>query len=64
MGAYSESAGAAILREMVAEAITRRDGHKANADDIYMTDGASPGGERAPVVGSHHRVYSIQHSKH
>ncbi len=42
VGAYSESAGATVLRKMVAEAIERRDGVPASADDIYMTDGASP----------------------
>eukprot|EP00197_Chlamydomonas_leiostraca_P004497 CAMPEP_0202860566 /NCGR_PEP_ID=MMETSP1391-20130828/2221_1 /ASSEMBLY_ACC=CAM_ASM_000867 /TAXON_ID=1034604 /ORGANISM="Chlamydomonas leiostraca, Strain SAG 11-49" /LENGTH=503 /DNA_ID=CAMNT_0049539759 /DNA_START=129 /DNA_END=1640 /DNA_ORIENTATION=- len=42
LGAYSESAGAFILRQMVAEAIERRDGVPCNPDDIYMTDGASP----------------------
>jgi len=42
LGAYSDSAGAAILRRMVAKAIEKRDGVPSNPDNIYMTDGASP----------------------
>ena len=43
VGAYSESAGAFVMRKLVADAIERRDGHPCNPEDIYMTDGASPG---------------------
>lgn len=42
VGAYSESAGAQVLRQMVADSISIRDGHPCNPNDIYMTDGASP----------------------
>mmetsp|Transcript_18252 Transcript_18252/g.39287 ORF Transcript_18252/g.39287 Transcript_18252/m.39287 type:complete len:505 (+) Transcript_18252:254-1768(+) len=42
VGAYSESAGAYVIRKMVAEAIHKRDGVPAHPEDIYMTDGASP----------------------
>lgn len=31
------------MRKLVADAIERRDGYPCNPDDIYMTDGASPG---------------------
>ncbi|KXZ46718.1 hypothetical protein GPECTOR_41g683 [Gonium pectorale] len=42
LGAYSESAGALIIRQLVAASIARRDGYPADPDNIYMTDGASP----------------------
>ena len=44
-GAYSpESKGVAFLREMVAAAgIEKRDGHPCDADDLWLTDGASVG---------------------
>ncbi|MEW5319533.1 MAG: hypothetical protein WDW38_010678 [Sanguina aurantia] len=42
VGAYSESAGAAVVRELVSGAISRRDGHPSDPDNIFMTDGASP----------------------
>lgn len=42
LGAYSESAGAMVLRKLVASAIEKRDGCPCHAEDIYMTDGASP----------------------
>lgn len=42
-GAYSESKGVQVLRQRVAAGITKRDGHAANPDDIYLTDGASAG---------------------
>ena len=31
------------MRRLVADGIERRDGHPCNPDDIFMTDGASPG---------------------
>jgi len=31
------------MRKLVADAIERRDGYPCNPDDIYLTDGASPG---------------------
>ncbi|GJP62537.1 hypothetical protein CLOP_g19590 [Closterium sp. NIES-67] len=41
-GAYSHSQGLLLCRQLVAEGIARRDGHAASADDIFLTDGASP----------------------
>eukprot|EP00878_Enallax_costatus_P033859 GHUV01037435.1.p1 GENE.GHUV01037435.1~~GHUV01037435.1.p1 ORF type:complete len:496 (+),score=103.97 GHUV01037435.1:60-1547(+) len=42
VGAYSDSAGALVLRKQIAEALERRDGFPANPEEIYLTDGASP----------------------
>ncbi|KAJ3702546.1 hypothetical protein LUZ61_006251 [Rhynchospora tenuis] len=42
-GAYSHSQGIKGLRDAIAEGIAARDGFPANADDIFLTDGASPG---------------------
>nr|QKY15195.1 alanine aminotransferase (GPT) [Polytomella parva] len=42
VGAYSESAGAFIVRKLVAEAVQRRDGVFCDPDNLFMTDGASP----------------------
>ncbi|KAM0857841.1 hypothetical protein ACQ4PT_048207 [Festuca glaucescens] len=42
-GAYSHSQGIKGLRDTIAAGITSRDGFPANADDIFLTDGASPG---------------------
>uniref|UniRef100_A0A7S1XGN3 Aminotransferase class I/classII large domain-containing protein n=1 Tax=Compsopogon caeruleus TaxID=31354 RepID=A0A7S1XGN3_9RHOD len=41
LGAYSESKGVGIIREHVAEFIERRDGHPADPNQIYLTNGAS-----------------------
>ncbi|RDY01540.1 Alanine aminotransferase 2, mitochondrial, partial [Mucuna pruriens] len=41
-GAYSHSQGVKGLRDTIAAGIEERDGFPANADDIFMTDGASP----------------------
>ncbi|CAI7808692.1 unnamed protein product [Closterium sp. NIES-54] len=41
-GAYSHSQGLPLCRQVVAEGIARRDGYAASADDIFLTDGASP----------------------
>ncbi|SSD58276.1 probable Probable alanine aminotransferase [Saccharomycodes ludwigii] len=41
VGAYSSSQGVQGFRETVAEFITKRDGEKAYADDIFLTGGAS-----------------------
>ncbi|KAG2484750.1 hypothetical protein HYH03_016497 [Edaphochlamys debaryana] len=43
LGAYSDSAGALIIRQLVADSIARRDGYPASPENIYMLDGASPG---------------------
>lgn len=43
VGAYSQSAGAPAIRESVAQFIKRRDGHPADAKDIYLSAGASSG---------------------
>ncbi|KAL3700983.1 hypothetical protein R1sor_019005 [Riccia sorocarpa] len=42
-GAYSHSQGVKSIREEIAAGIAARDGYPANADDIFLTDGASPG---------------------
>ncbi|KAG2776263.1 Alanine aminotransferase 1, partial [Phytophthora cactorum] len=41
-GAYGHSKGSAVVREEVARFMQRRDGHPADPEDIYLTDGASP----------------------
>eukprot|EP00823_Brevimastigomonas_motovehiculus_P003226 TRINITY_DN194_c1_g1_i1.p1 TRINITY_DN194_c1_g1~~TRINITY_DN194_c1_g1_i1.p1 ORF type:complete len:494 (-),score=140.12 TRINITY_DN194_c1_g1_i1:1424-2905(-) len=41
IGAYSNSVGVKIVRDEVAEFISKRDGYPADADDIFLTDGAS-----------------------
>ncbi|KAK1948044.1 Alanine aminotransferase 2 [Phytophthora citrophthora] len=41
-GAYGHSKGAGVVREEVARFMQRRDGHPADPEDIYLTDGASP----------------------
>ncbi|CAL4924736.1 unnamed protein product [Urochloa decumbens] len=42
-GAYSDSQGIKGLRDAIASGITSRDGFPANADDIFLTGGASLG---------------------
>mmetsp|Transcript_63335 Transcript_63335/g.169333 ORF Transcript_63335/g.169333 Transcript_63335/m.169333 type:complete len:513 (-) Transcript_63335:34-1572(-) len=42
-GAYSESQGISCIRQHVADFISKRDGVKASADDIFLSDGASQG---------------------
>jgi len=42
-GPYSHSQGVQIVRKEVAEFISQRDGYKANANDIFLTNGASAG---------------------
>ena len=39
-GAYSESKGVSALRAEVAAFLEKRDGHAADPDDIFLTDGA------------------------
>ncbi|KAI5965208.1 ALT1 [Candida pseudojiufengensis] len=41
IGAYSHSQGAAYFRQSVADFISKRDGFPANAQDIFLTSGAS-----------------------
>ena len=41
VGAYSQSAGAPVIRESVAKFIERRDGHPSDASSIYLSAGAS-----------------------
>lgn len=43
MGAYSDARGVPAIREQVAKFILQRDGHQANPDHIFLTDGASVG---------------------
>eukprot|EP01089_Gocevia_fonbrunei_P007727 TRINITY_DN189_c0_g1_i1.p1 TRINITY_DN189_c0_g1~~TRINITY_DN189_c0_g1_i1.p1 ORF type:complete len:470 (+),score=91.45 TRINITY_DN189_c0_g1_i1:222-1631(+) len=45
-GAYSNSQGLQIVRQNVAKFIEQRDGHPSSADDIYLSDGASPAVQR------------------
>mmetsp|Transcript_22112 Transcript_22112/g.65195 ORF Transcript_22112/g.65195 Transcript_22112/m.65195 type:complete len:514 (+) Transcript_22112:66-1607(+) len=40
-GAYSESHGCLYVRKAIAKFIAERDGHPADPEDIYITDGAS-----------------------
>ena len=42
-GAYSESRGIKVVREHVAEFITKRDGFPCTYDNIYLLNGASEG---------------------
>lgn len=42
-GAYTTSQGIRAIRQEVADFLQRRDGVPANADDIFLTDGASAG---------------------
>eukprot|EP00798_Chlamydomonas_sp_ICE-L_P015020 gene15020-21092_t len=41
VGAYTDSRGNPLVREEVAQFIEKRDGLPSNADDIFLTDGAS-----------------------
>lgn len=41
-GAYSNSKGAEVCREMIASGIEGRDGFPCDPESIFMTDGASP----------------------
>ena len=41
-GAYSNSKGAMVCRELVAAGIAERDGFPCDPESIFMTDGASP----------------------
>jgi glutamate--glyoxylate aminotransferase len=43
IGAYTDSRGAAGIRQEVADFIHQRDGHAANPDNIFLTSGASAG---------------------
>ena len=50
VGAYSDSSGVSVVRKEVADFIARRDGHPANAEDIFLTDGASSGVSRVMQI--------------
>jgi len=41
VGAYSESKGLKVVREEVADFLERRDGHKSDIENIFITNGAS-----------------------
>lgn len=43
LGAYTDARGVAAIREEVAAFITARDGHPADPDSIFLSDGASVG---------------------
>ena len=42
-GAYSHSKGIEVVREEIADFMEARDGIKGNPENIFLTDGASPG---------------------
>lgn len=42
-GAYSHSQGIKALRDAIAAGIAERDGFPSNSEDLFLTDGASPG---------------------
>merc|ERR1711904_744528 len=42
-GAYSQSKGIAVCREAIARGIEARDGFPSDPNNIFITDGASPG---------------------
>lgn len=42
-GAYSHSQGVKVCRDDIAAGVAARDGYPANPEDIFITDGASPG---------------------
>lgn len=37
LGAYSDSAGALVLRKQIAAALEKRDGFPASSDELYLT---------------------------
>jgi aspartate/methionine/tyrosine aminotransferase len=41
-GAYQDSRGNAYIRQEVADFITARDGHPADAESVFLSDGAGP----------------------
>jgi alanine transaminase len=43
IGAYSHSKGVEVVRQEVASFLEKRDGFSADPEDIFLTDGASPG---------------------
>mmetsp|Transcript_6960 Transcript_6960/g.10487 ORF Transcript_6960/g.10487 Transcript_6960/m.10487 type:complete len:485 (-) Transcript_6960:73-1527(-) len=43
VGAYSNSQGLPVAREKIAKFIEKRDGHPANIDHLFITNGASEG---------------------
>jgi alanine transaminase len=43
IGSYSDSRGIALIRKHVEEFITKRDGFKANIDNIYLVNGGTEG---------------------
>ncbi|KAJ3000671.1 glycerol-3-phosphate O-acyltransferase 2 [Globomyces sp. JEL0801] len=43
VGAYSHSQGIPLIRQRVAEFISKRDGYPADPESIFLTSGASPG---------------------
>ena len=43
IGAYTESQGIRVVRDEVAAFLQARDGHRADPDNIFLTNGASEG---------------------
>jgi aspartate/methionine/tyrosine aminotransferase len=48
LGAYSDSAGAAVLRRHIAAALEKRDGVPADPDELYLTVRGGGGGAPPP----------------
>ena len=42
-GAYSDSAGVRVIREDIAHYISERDGFPCDADNVFLSTGASDG---------------------
>jgi alanine transaminase len=47
---FSYMQGTKVCRDDIAAGIAARDGYPANPDDIYITDGASPGVKRRTLL--------------
>lgn len=43
VGAYSDSAGVRVIREDIAHYISERDGFPCDADNVFLSTGASDG---------------------
>ena len=43
VGSYTDSIGLRIVREHVAQFITKRDGYAADPDSIFLTNGGATG---------------------
>lgn len=59
VGAYSHSKGIPHIRENVAKFIERRDGYKANPENIFLTQGASEGVQKVIQLLTEHSKTGI-----